>query len=99
MGEAMKGVPAVTSLHQNWPNPFNPVTTVSFDISSAAGGSLVTVTIYDVLGREVTTLLHQRKEPGEYSVQWDASGMPGGVYLCRMQAGPYVQTRKLMILR
>jgi hypothetical protein len=75
------------TLGQNYPNPFNPTTSVAFVISSAPGGSsFVTLTIYDALGREVMVLTKEMMEAGEHTVQWDASGMPSGVYFYRMSA-------------
>jgi len=90
-------VPAAYLLLQNYPNPFNPVTTVSFVISSASGGSFVTLKVYDVLGREVATLVNEVKEPGEYTVAWNASNASSGLYFCRMVAGEFVQTKKMVV--
>jgi photosystem II stability/assembly factor-like uncharacterized protein len=101
--------PVRTELYQNHPNPFNPVTEVEFVISSAAlvrhdspsgvGGSFVAIHVYDILGREVATLVNEVMEAGEHRVRWDASGMPSGVYYCRMTAEGYVGVRKMMLLR
>lgn len=59
----------------------------------------VSLTIYDVLGREVATLVNDMKQPGTYTVQWDASTAPSDVYFYRLQAGSYVETKKLLLLR
>lgn len=83
-------------LSQNYPNPFNPGTTIRFDLPRA---SHVTVTVYDVLGREVATLVNEGKEPGTYAVQWDASGVSSGMYFYRIKAGDIVQTKRMMLLR
>jgi photosystem II stability/assembly factor-like uncharacterized protein len=84
-------IPENFSLSQNYPNPFNPVTTIKFALPQARNGrdrSLqVRVIIYDVLGREITTLVNQQLQPGEYSVTWDASKYPSGVYLYVLSTG------------
>ena len=84
------------SLSQNYPNPFNPSTMINYRLSM---NSYVTLRVYDVLGREVTTLVNERKSPGVYRVEWYASGQPSGVYYCRLQSGTYSETRKLILLR
>ena len=91
-----EGIPLVYSLSQNYPNPFNPTTDIRFQI---ADGRLVTLKIYDVLGREVTTLVDEVKQPGTYSVRWDASRFTSGVYFCRITAGRFIDTRKILYMR
>ncbi len=83
-------------LEQNYPNPFNPTTTIGYQVSST---SHVTLKIYDILGREVATLVNEKLQPGKYSVRWDASGTASGVYFCRMQAGGFAATKKLVVIR
>lgn len=83
-------------LHQNHPNPFNPSTTISFDLPRP---SEVTLKIFDLVGHEVATLAEQKMRAGRYSFKWDASGMPGGVYFYRLQTQEFTQTRKLLLLR
>ena len=83
-------------LHQNYPNPFNPKTNFEFRI---ANFELVALRVYDVLGREVATLLNEQKAPGVYTIFWDASHLPSGVYYYRMSAETFVQTKKLMLLK
>ncbi|HWP83223.1 MAG TPA: T9SS type A sorting domain-containing protein [Bacteroidota bacterium] len=87
-------VPSSIQLSQNYPNPFNPSTTIAFDIPSAGAVSL---TVFDLLGRQVTTLVNDHLQPGQYQTTWNATGMPSGVYLYRLQAGGFVQTRKLIL--
>lgn len=92
------------SLAQNFPNPFNPVTHIRFHIPASA---LTELKVYDVLGREVATLMNGVKEPGTYTVMWDGSAFVSGVYYYRMracrtdggQAGTFVETKKLLLLR
>jgi hypothetical protein len=94
-------IPGEFSLHENYPNPFNPTTTISYDLSEQ---STVSLTIYDVRGQEIVTLQNGVKTPGNYQVQWngmDHSGNPmsTGVYFCRLEAGSYSKTIKMLYLR
>jgi hypothetical protein len=91
-----RALPASFHLSQNYPNPFNPGTRISFAISHR---SLVTLRVYDLLGREVATLLNGMKNPGTYEVAWIASGEPTGIYFYQLRAGDYTETRKLVLLR
>ncbi|MGA2624431.1 MAG: TIM-barrel domain-containing protein [Bacteroidota bacterium] len=95
--ENLKG-PLEFRLEQNYPNPFNPVTTVSFVIGSS---SFVTLGVYDVLGKKVATLVNEVKQPGKFTVKWDASdaGLPSGVYFYRLTAGTFVETKKLILVK
>lgn len=84
-------------LEQNFPNPFNPSTVIRYDIPSAG---LVTLKIYDILGREVATLVDgERRDAGEYSVRWDGSNAPSGVYFSRLTSGTLTETRKLLLMK
>ncbi|HTP12148.1 MAG TPA: Ig-like domain-containing protein [Bacteroidota bacterium] len=89
-------IPLSFGLDQNYPNPFNPSTAISYQLSAA---SQVTLKVFDLLGREVATLVNGERQPGRYSVTWDASGLSSGVYLCRLQAGNLVQTRKMVLMK
>jgi hypothetical protein len=89
-------LPAAHALLQNYPNPFNPATEIGMRISAPAN---VTLRIYDVLGRTVATLVDERMEAGEYRRTWDATGRASGVYFYRLQAGGFVETRKLVLSR
>ncbi len=89
-------VPTIFSLSQNYPNPFNPSTNIEYRIPNA---EFVTLKVYDVLGREVTTLINEKKSPGTYDVEWNASAFPSGVYFYRLKAGSYIETKKLLLLR
>ncbi|HEY4612693.1 MAG TPA: M1 family aminopeptidase [Bacteroidota bacterium] len=98
------GVPTDFSLAQNYPNPFNPVTTVRFSIPAYpayvfGGKGLVTLKVYDLLGRELATLVNTVLKPGRYQVSWNAEGQPSGVYLYRLTANTFVQTKKMLLLR
>ena len=88
-------------LNNNYPNPFNPVTTLRYDLSE---NSLVTITIYDMLGRKVKTLINQTQDAGYRSVQWNATNDYGksvsaGIYLYQIQAGEYISTKKMVLLK
>ena len=89
-------LPATFALYQNYPNPFNPVTHFPLSIANC---QLTILKVYDLLGREVVTLVNEVKQPGIYTVAWDAGGLASGVYLYRLQAGSYVETRKLVLTR
>ena len=94
-------LPEVFSLHQNYPNPFNPVTKLRYDLPE---NGLVTIIIYDMLGRQVKTLINQTQDAGYRSVIWDATndyGKPvsAGIYLYQIQAGEYMQTKKMVLLK
>lgn len=81
---------------QNYPNPFNPSTTFQVSISRRMW---LVVTVYDLLGREVTTLMNEEKEPGIYTVVFDGVDRPSGVYLCRVTGGNVSETKKLVLMR
>ncbi len=83
-------------LYRNYPNPFNPSTTIRFDLSKA---SVVTLKIYNVLGEEVTTLVSDRLSAGSYSYEWDASSLASGVYIYRLDAKGFFQTRKMILMK
>lgn len=96
VGDERVVLPAVFELTQNYPNPFNPVTNFQFSI---ANSQLTILQVYDVLGREVATLVNELKQPGVYTMQWDASGVASGVYFYRLNAGPFVQTKKMILMK
>ena len=93
LGEA---IPEHYALHPNYPNPFNPQTTLRFDLPEAAPVSLV---IYDLLGRLVETLIKDDLSPGQYSFVWNATDRPSGLYLAHLNAGSFSQTRKLILMK
>jgi photosystem II stability/assembly factor-like uncharacterized protein len=89
-------LPKGFALWQNYPNPFNPSTVVRFAVPSTGE---VSVTVYNLVGEAVATLVSGVKEAGIHETVWDASGVPSGVYLCRLSAGGHSETRKLMLIR
>lgn len=95
------GIPTTFKLYQNYPNPFNPSTKIKFDIPSNVKRetSNVNLTIYDILGKNVETLINQNLRPGIYEVSWDAAGNPSGVYFYKLSTGNYSETKKLILLK
>lgn len=87
---------ASTSVSQNTPNPFNPTTTIAYDLSESAN---VTLRVYAVTGQEVATLVSNYQQPGHYEVAWDGSGFANGMYLYRLEAGPYTATKRMLLLK
>jgi len=83
-------------LAQNYPNPFNPITTIKYKIPEL---SLVTLKVYDVLGNEIATLFNEEKNAGNYSVEFNATALPSGVYFYRIQAGDFIQTKKMVLMK
>ncbi len=91
-----RSLPLEFALLQNYPNPFNPLTNFELRI---ANRELIMLKIYDVLGREIATLLNEEKDAGEYSVQWDASNVPSGVYFYKLTAGKFTDVKKLLLMK
>jgi hypothetical protein len=92
----MKRISQSCILLQNYPNPFNPTTTIEFDLPRT---SEVTLKIFTLLGEEVATLVSDRLSGGSYLYEWDANILSSGVYLYRLQAGDYVETRKMVLMK
>jgi hypothetical protein len=89
-------LPSTFALGQNFPNPFNPSSDIRYLISEFR---MVQLAVYDLLGREVAMLVNEAKQPGAYSVRFNASGLASGVYLYRLTAGSFVETRKMIVLK
>ncbi len=95
-GIAEIGIPAKFNLSQNYPNPFNPTTKINFDIPN---DSRVNITVYDIAGRDIKTIVNEFKNAGYYTVQFDASGMSSGIYFCKLQTSDYSSIIKMMLLK
>jgi hypothetical protein len=95
-GTASSLPPVRFSLRQNYPNPFNPSTTIRYDVPWA---SHVTITVFDVLGRQVSVLVNETREAGVHEVKFDGSNLASGVYFYYLQAGSFVDTKALLLLR
>jgi predicted GH43/DUF377 family glycosyl hydrolase len=93
---ADRDIPRQYALQQNYPNPFNPTTGIRYQVS---GVSEVKLAVYDLLGREVAVLVNERKPAGIYEVKFDGTGFASGVYLYKLTAGTYVQTRRMILLK
>ncbi|MBK7632005.1 MAG: T9SS type A sorting domain-containing protein [Ignavibacteriales bacterium] len=94
--ESKKQIPMEFILYQNYPNPFNPGTKIQYAISST---QFVQLKIYDFLGREVTTLVSEEKVAGSYEINFDASQLTSGIYFYRLQAGDFIQTKKMILIK
>jgi hypothetical protein len=89
-------IPYEFDLEQNYPNPFNPVTNLEFGISELG---FVSLKVYDLLGKEVVTLVNEKLSPGEYKVEFDGSGLTSGVYFYRLTAGEFTETKRMMLVK
>ena len=89
-------IPTVYKLYNNYPNPFNPTSTIKFDIPKATDVKMV---VFNVLGQEVSTLLNMHLAPGSYSVIWDATNDPSGVYFYRISAGTFTDIKKMVLVK
>jgi len=103
ISEPSTGLPIQFKLHQNYPNPFNPSTTIKFEIPKTA---FVTLKIYNILGQEVAEVLNEEKQPGAYTINWNASGFTSGVYFYKLTAqdivnhsNKFLEVKKLILIR
>jgi len=90
------GLPMTYKLEQNYPNPFNPSTIIKFAVPER---SMVQIKIYDILGSEIVTLVNEEMEMGWYEKVFNASGYASGMYIYRMQAGDYISTKKMLLVK
>ena len=96
IGDDLSKNPDDFRLVQNYPNPFNPTTTIKYQIWEL---SFVTLKVYDVLGNEIKSLVNEEKPVGNYEIEVDAIGLPSGVYLYQLKAGPFIETKKMVLLK
>ncbi len=89
-------VPERFTLYQNYPNPFNPTTTIKFDVPFTSN---VIITVYDVLGREVTKLIDEKLTSGSYETKFDASNLPSGMYFYKLETNGFSETKKMMLVK
>jgi hypothetical protein len=94
--EPTVSLPRSFGLAQNYPNPFNPTTTISYQLPAV---SLVTLKVYDMLGREIATLVDGKQLAGVHTVRWDASLFPSGVYFYRLATDDFVETKKMVLMK
>ena len=113
--DASNTIPTNYVLHQNYPNPFNPSTTIKYQLPSnlanrQAGvksetmptgrqAANVKLMVFDILGREVVTLVNEKQNPGYYEVEWNAKAIPSGVYFYQLKTGSYVETKKMLMMK
>jgi len=88
--------PRAFRLEQNYPNPFNPSTTIKYELPRS---SVVTLSVYDMLGREVSVLVNEKRDAGVHEIKFDGSNLASGVYVYRVQAGDFVQAKKFVVLK
>lgn len=91
-----KFTPMTFTLEQNYPNPFNPVTTISYTVPSV---SVISLKVYDILGKEIESLINEEKTAGKYEVKWNGYNFPSGVYIYRLNAGTFTSSKKMILLR
>ncbi len=94
--EVEVAAPAKFALEQNYPNPFNPVTTINYQLPQSG---FVTLKVYDVLGNEAASLVNEQKNPGKYSVDFDASKLASGVYIYQLRVNEYLSSKKMLLLK
>jgi hypothetical protein len=94
--ETLRYMPTEYALFDAFPNPFNPSTNIQYDVPEPAD---VKLRVFDMLGREVALLVSGQRSAGRYTVQFDASGLPSGIYIYRIEAGKFVQTKKLVLTK
>jgi hypothetical protein len=94
--EVNNSTPKEFSLSQNYPNPFNPNTKIAFDIPAQ---EFVAIKVYDILGREVKSLLNETKSPGNYEINFNGDELPSGTYIYQIRAGSFVETKKMILLK
>jgi hypothetical protein len=94
--QGTSAIPLTHILKQNYPNPFNPGTQFEFTLSTS---SFVSLAVFDILGKQVATLISEKMSAGDHSLYWNASNIPSGMYFYRLQAGNNVETKKLVLIK
>jgi len=89
-------IPSRFAVYQNYPNPFNPTTNIKFEIPK---NTFVTLKVYDVVGKEVATLINEERNAGSYNVDWNASFYPSGVYFYSFKAGNFTETKRMLLIK
>lgn len=92
----MTDLPKDYTLSQNYPNPFNPTTVISYSLLTASNIKLV---VYNALGQTIKVLENRNKNAGNYSVNFDASKLPSGIYFYKLEAGQFTQVKKMMVIK
>ena len=89
-------IPVKYNLYQNYPNPFNPTTNIRFDLHKSSHAKLI---VYDILGKEVATLVNEKFSAGSYEVNWNGSNYPSGVYFYRLETDDFVDVKKMLLVK
>ena len=96
ISENQNQVPLRSTLFQNYPNPFNPTTTINYYIAKP---TLVKITIYDLLGKQLSVIMEENKNAGHHNVTFNSDGLASGVYFYEIEAGDYIEAKKMVILK
>src|SRR5205085_9879602 len=96
VGIVNNSIPEFFNLYQNYPNPFNPVTRIQYAVPKEGNVKLI---VYDMLGKEISTLVNQRSQPGRYEVEFDASNLASGVYFYKIEAEAFTDIKKMILLK
>ena len=96
VNDEVESIPTEYTLYQNFPNPFNPTTNIRFSLPQSSN---VKVVIYDAIGKQVQTLVNNELNAGIHTISWNAEGLASGIYLCRIEAGNFVQVNKMLLLK
>ena len=91
-----KHIPQSFQLFQNYPNPFNPTTTIKYQIPEH---NFVSIKVFDILGKEIETLVNEEKSKGTYEISWNADYLPSGIYFYQLKSGKYIETKKMLLLK
>ena len=93
--------PETFSLYQNYPNPFNPTTKIKYSIPFVETGYIpsVQLKVYDILGREIATLVNKKQQPGNYEVDFNGTDLPSGIYIYKLRMGDFLQTKKMTLIK
>lgn len=94
--EEIYEIPTTYYLTQNYPNPFNPSTKIRYSVPQSSN---VVIKVFDILGNEIETLVNEDKSVGSYEITWYADNLPSGIYFYQLQAGSFVETKKMILLR
>jgi hypothetical protein len=94
--ETINKIPTEFALSQNYPNPFNPTTTINYSVSKTG---VVILKVYNIMGKEIETLVNDQKSPGNYEVKFDASKLASGVYFYQLKSGDLILTKKLILMK
>ena len=96
VNDTPSALPTIPELKQNYPNPFNPKTIIQYSLNEL---QFVSLKVYNLLGKEITSLVNQQKPAGNYKIEFDGSDLSSGVYFYRMEAGRFIDTKKFILIK